>query len=120
MTSLMYCIGTDFFRQRIKQLLSLMFQFDKKHLAAARLHPQYRKLTFIDDYKRSKIHIYVRQLLVQLETDGISAEQLHSKTNAPEPAKKKHKSIEDQFVDPEGSSDGMCVSIQSSTSQKKL
>ncbi|CAF1419094.1 unnamed protein product [Adineta steineri] len=64
--------GTEFFRQRKKQLLSVMFHLDKKHLAAAFLHPQYRKLTFVDEYTRSKTHIYVNQVLKQLYGYGIN------------------------------------------------
>lgn len=95
-----------------------MFQFDKKHLAAALLHPQYRKLTFIDDYKRVKIHVYVRKLLVELQSVEKNAEQSNSTINSSEPMKKKHKSIEDQFVDPDGSSNEVSSFAQSSTSQK--
>ena len=47
-----------------------MFHFDKKHLSAALLHLQYRKLAFTDDYKRSKTHIYIRQLLNELRGYG--------------------------------------------------
>lgn len=85
----------------MKQLLSLMFQLDKKHLAAALLHPLYRKLTFIDDYQKSKTHIYVRQLLTQLYGYGTTEQQTTLGATASEPLKKKHKTIEDQFVDPE-------------------
>ncbi|CAM4847109.1 unnamed protein product, partial [Rotaria magnacalcarata] len=110
--------GTDFFRQRIKQLLSLMFHLDKKHLAAALLHPQYRKLTFIDDYKKSKTHIYVRQLLAELYDDNVVQHQVNSTLSSHEPQKKKHKTIEEQFVDPEDDDRETFDGNESSTSNK--
>ena len=77
-----------------------MFQLDKKHLAGALLHPLYRKLTFVNDYQKSKIHIYVRQLLTELYGYGIN--QSTNPTSAVvEPKKKKHRTIEDQFIDPD-------------------
>ena len=48
-----------------------MFQLDKKHLPGALLHPFYRKLAFVNDYQRSKTHIYVRKLLTELYSCGI-------------------------------------------------
>jgi len=64
-----------------------MFHLDKKHLAAALLHPQYRKLTFIDEYKRSKTHIYVQQLLTELYAYGIDQNKKPTATTS-EPLKK--------------------------------
>lgn len=94
-----------------------MFHLDKKHLAAALLHPQYRKLTFIDDYKRSKTHIYVQQLLTELYAYGIDQNKKPTATTS-EPLKKKHKTIEEQFVDPEDIYDGTFGSTSSSTTPK--
>ena len=113
-----FLTGTDFFRQRIRQLLSLMFHLDKKHLAAALLHPQYRKLTFIDDYKRSKTHIYVQQLLTELYGYGLNQQQSNSVAASSEPLKKKHKTIEEQFIDPEDADDEIFGSNSSSTQIK--
>ena len=94
-------LGTDFFRKRLKQLLMIMFQLDKKHLARALLHPLYRKLTFVNDYQRSKTHIYVRELLTELYGYGIHQQMINPISTVGEPAKKKHRTIEDQFVDPD-------------------
>ena len=94
-------LGTDFFRKRFKQLLMIMFQLDKKHLAGALLHPLYRKLTFVNDYQRSKTHIYVRKLLTELYGYGIQQPMINSMPTVGEPVKKKHRTIEDQFIDPD-------------------
>ncbi|CAF1375258.1 unnamed protein product [Rotaria sordida] len=80
--------GTDFFRQRLKQLLMVMFQLDKKHLAGALLHPLYRKLTFVNDYQR-KLYGY-----------GTHQQGNNHTSPCGESIKKKHRTIEDQFVDP--------------------
>jgi hypothetical protein len=95
-----------------------MFHLDKKHLAAALLHPQYRKLTFIDEYKRSKTHIYVQELLTHLYGYGINHDQKNPTTEASESLKKKHKTIEEQFIDPDDSCDEIFSSSSSSTSQR--
>ncbi|CAF4653371.1 unnamed protein product, partial [Didymodactylos carnosus] len=58
--------GNNFFRQRLRQLLSTMFSFDNRHLAAALLHPQYRKLTYADDYRRGITHVYVREQIKKM------------------------------------------------------
>lgn len=94
-------LGTDFFRKRLRQLLSLMFQLDKKHLAGALLHPQYRRLTFVNEYQRSKTHIYVRRLLTELYGYGINQSTDNSPSINDEPRKEKPQSIEDQFADPD-------------------
>lgn len=94
-------LGTDFFRKRLKQLLMIMCQLDKKHLAGALLHPLYRKLTFVNDYQRSKTHIYVRKLLTDLYGYGIHQQVVNTTSNVGEPVKKKHRTIEDQFIDPD-------------------
>lgn len=99
-TSFENILGTDFYRKRLKQLLYLMFQVDKKHLAGALLHPLYRKLTFVNDYQRSKTHIYVRQLLTELKGYG-TTQSTNPTSDAGEPKKKKHRTIEDQFIDPD-------------------
>jgi hypothetical protein len=80
-------LGTDFFRKRLKQMLSLMFQLDKKHLAGALLHPLYKKLTFLNDYQRSKTHIYLRQQLTELY--GINQQTTNPTLATGEPVKKK-------------------------------
>lgn len=95
-----------------------MFQFDKKLLAAALLHPQYRKLTFVDNYERGKIHDYVRRLLVELQSDVTNIEQSTSTADHLEPKKKKHKSIEDQQIDPDESYDEALPFTQLSVVQK--
>ncbi|CAF1475190.1 unnamed protein product [Rotaria sordida] len=74
---------------------------DDRHEAGALLHLLYRKLTFVNDYQKSKTHSYVRQLLTELH--GFEA---HQQMNNPMstidgPIKKKHRTIEDQFVDPD-------------------
>jgi hypothetical protein len=88
-------------------MLFLMFQLDKKHLAGALLHPLYRKLTFVNDYQRSKTHIYVRRLLTELYGYGINQSTNNPTLIAGETKKKKHQSIEDQFVDPDDDDDGI-------------
>jgi len=98
-------LGTNFFRKRLKQMLSLMFQLDKNHLAGALLHPLYRKLTFVNDYQRSKTHIYVRQLLTELYGYRTNQSTNNPTVTAGEPKKKKHRTIEDQFVDPDDDED---------------
>ncbi|CAF3383242.1 unnamed protein product, partial [Rotaria sp. Silwood2] len=108
-------LGIDFYRQRIKQLLFLMFHFDKKHLAAALLHPQYRKLSFIDDYKRSETHIYVQQLITELRDCQSGQQQMESIAASSEPLKKKHKTIEEQFIDPEDADNDTFSSDSTST-----
>ncbi|CAM2699933.1 unnamed protein product [Rotaria socialis] len=92
--------GTDFFRKRLKKLLMLMFQVDKKHSAAALLHPFYRKLTYVNDYQKMKTHIFVRQSITDLY--GYGTQQVNKGVSViSEPVKKKHRNIEDQFIDPE-------------------
>jgi hypothetical protein len=81
-------LGTDFFRRRLKQLLFLMFQLDKKHLAGALLHPLYRSLTFVNDYQRSNTHIYVRRLLTELYGYGGYQQTNNSTSTTGEPVKK--------------------------------
>jgi hypothetical protein len=83
-----------------------MFQLDKKHLAGALLHPLYRKLTFVNDYQRSKTHIYVRQLLTDLYGYGAPQQTNNPIVTTSEPVKKKHRTIEDQFIDPDDDDNG--------------
>ena len=73
-----------------------MFTFDEKHLAAAVLHPLYRRLTFATAYSRTIAHSYIRQ-----QIDEILGLHHQQPTIVSEPSKKKHKSMEDQFADPE-------------------
>ncbi|CAF5171524.1 unnamed protein product, partial [Rotaria sp. Silwood1] len=80
---------TDFFRKRLKQLLMVMFQLDKKLLAGALLHPLYRKLTFVNDYQRSKTHIYVRKHLTELYGYGTHQQGNNHTSTCAEPIKKK-------------------------------
>ncbi|CAF4659126.1 unnamed protein product, partial [Rotaria socialis] len=75
--------GIDFFRKRLIQLLKCMFTFDDKHLAAAILHPLYRKLTFATTYFKSIAHFYIREQLNDIL--GLSEQ--------------------DQFADPDDNSD---------------
>ncbi|CAF4735200.1 unnamed protein product, partial [Rotaria socialis] len=65
------------------QLLKCMFTFDDKHLAAAILHPLYRKLTFATTYFKSIAHFYIREQLNDIL--GLSEQ--------------------DQFADPDDNSD---------------
>ncbi|CAF4530613.1 unnamed protein product [Rotaria sp. Silwood2] len=76
-----------------------MFIFDEKHLAAAVLHPLYRKLTFSTSYLKDIAHSYIRQQIDEIL--GLKTEQHELLT---EPTKKKHKSMEDQFADPDDNS----------------
>jgi hypothetical protein len=95
-----------------------MFHLDRKHLAAALLHPQYRKLTFVDEYTRSKTRIYVNKVLQQLYNYGVNQDQSHSINHSTEPLRKKHRTIEEQFVDPEDGCDGISSITSSSTANK--
>ena len=90
--------GTNFFRQRLIQLLKCKFTFDEKHLAAAVLHPLYRKLTFTSTYSKSIAHLYIREQLNDIY--GLNTPQCITSS---EPSNKKHKSMEDQFADPDDS-----------------
>ncbi|CAF3486506.1 unnamed protein product [Rotaria socialis] len=58
--------GTVFFRKRLLQLLRTMFTFDEKHLAAAVLHPLYRKLTFSTTYLKGIAHSYIREQIDEI------------------------------------------------------
>ncbi|CAF4126158.1 unnamed protein product, partial [Rotaria magnacalcarata] len=91
--------GTSFFRKLLLQLLRIMFVFDEKHLAATILHPSYRKLTFATAYSKSIVHSYIRSEIAQIL--GLNSEQDKASS---EPARKKLKSMEDQFQDPDDSS----------------
>ena len=73
-----------------------MFIFDDKHVAAAVLHPLYRRLTFATSYFKSIAHMYIREQLDEIL--GLNKQQ-HTTTS--EPSKKKHKTMEDQFADPD-------------------
>ena len=76
-----------------------MFTFDEKHLAAAVLHPLYRRLTFASTYSKTIAHSYIRQQVDEIL--GISNEQ---QTSISEPLRKKYKSMEEQFADPDDNS----------------
>ena len=73
-----------------------MLTFDEKHLAAAVLHPLYRRLTYANAYSKTIAHSYIRQ-----QIDEILGLHHQQSTTVSEPSKKKHKSMEDQFADPE-------------------
>ncbi|CAF5020772.1 unnamed protein product, partial [Rotaria sp. Silwood1] len=88
--------GTEFFRRRLLQLLRTMFTFDEKHLAAAVLHPLYRRLTFASTYSKTIAHSYIRQ-----QIDEILRLNSQEQVTSSEPSKKNHKSMEDQFADPD-------------------
>ena len=90
--------GTDFFRKRLGQLLRCKFAFDDRHLAAAVLHPLYRRLTFATPYCKNIAHLYIREQLDEIL--GLNNQQQRH-TISGEPAKKKHKTMEDQFADPD-------------------
>ncbi|CAF1072535.1 unnamed protein product [Rotaria magnacalcarata] len=72
-----------------------MFTFDDRHLAAAILHPVYRRLTFATSYSKNFANLYIREQLNDIL--GLNQQQAIND----EPVKKKHKSIEDQFADPD-------------------
>lgn len=91
-----FSLGTEFFRKRLFQLLRTMFIFDEKHLAAAVLHPLYKKLTFANAYSKGIAHSYIRQQISEILCSNDQLDVIVS-----EPLKKKHKSIEDQFADPD-------------------
>jgi hypothetical protein len=61
----------------------------------------YKKLTFVNDYQRSKTHIYVRQLLNELYGYVSNQQSINSISTSTEPPKKKYRSIEYQFIDPD-------------------
>ncbi|CAF4438682.1 unnamed protein product [Didymodactylos carnosus] len=88
----------NFFRQRLRQLLSTMFSFYNRHLAAALLHPQYCKLTYADDYQRGITHVYVREQIKKMY--GNANQQNNQLATTDEPSEKKYKTMEDQFMDP--------------------
>ncbi|CAF1392349.1 unnamed protein product [Rotaria sp. Silwood1] len=73
-----------------------MFTFDEKHLAAAVLHPLYRRLTFASTYSKTIAHSYIRQ-----QIDEILRLNSQEQVTSSEPSKKNHKSMEDQFADPD-------------------
>ncbi len=77
-------------------MLKFKFTFDEKHLAAAVLHPLYRRLTFATSYCKRIAHLCIQEQLNDIL--GLNKTQLM--TNS-EPLKKKHKSIEDHFADPD-------------------
>ncbi|CAF5206142.1 unnamed protein product, partial [Rotaria magnacalcarata] len=81
--------GIDFFRKCLNQLLKSMFTFDDRHLAAAILHPMYRRLTFAASYSKNLAHLYIREQLNDIL--GLNQQQAIND----EPVKKKRKSIED-------------------------
>ncbi|CAF4695484.1 unnamed protein product, partial [Didymodactylos carnosus] len=72
---------------------------DNRHLAAALLHPQYRKLTYADDYRRGITHVYVREQIKKMY--GNANQQNNQLATTDEPSKKKYKTMEDQFMDPD-------------------
>jgi len=92
-----------------------MFQLDKKHLASVLLHPVYRKLTFVNDYQRSKTHFYVRKLLTELYGYGMHQQGNNHVYALCESIKRKHQTIEDQFVDPDDDNDQSFISIGTAT-----
>ncbi|CAF2155624.1 unnamed protein product, partial [Rotaria magnacalcarata] len=83
---------------------------DDRHEAAALLHPLYRKLTYVNDYQRMKTHIFIRQSITDLY--GYGTQQVNKGASViSEPVKKKHRNIEDQFIDPE-EDDEININIQ--------
>ena len=91
-----FILGTEFFRKRLFQLLRTMFAFDEKHMASAVLHPLYRRLTFANVHLKGMAHSYIRQ-----QINEILCSSDHQDTVVIEPSTKKHKSMEDQFADPD-------------------
>ncbi len=73
-----------------------MFVFDEKHLVAAVLHPLYRRLTFATASSKTIAYSYIRQQIDEIL--GLNNQQ---QATLSEPSKKKHKSMEDQFADPD-------------------
>ncbi|CAF4086103.1 unnamed protein product [Rotaria sordida] len=109
--------GTEFFRRRLLQLLRTMFTFDEKHLSAAVLHPLYRRLTFASAYSKTIAHSYIRQ-----QIDEILGLNSQEQMTLPEPSKKKHKSMEDQFADPDevGGIDGIDMVLATTVKNDEL
>ncbi|CAF3858848.1 unnamed protein product [Rotaria sordida] len=90
-----------------------MFTFDEKHLAAAVLHPLYRRLTFASTYSKTIAHSYIRQ-----QIDEILGLNSQEQMTLPEPSKKKHKSMEDQFADPDDVGGINAIDMVSTTTVK--
>ncbi|CAM4798311.1 unnamed protein product [Rotaria magnacalcarata] len=89
---------------------------DDRHEAAALLHPLYRKLTYVNDYQRMKTHIFIRQSITDLY--GYGTQQVNKGASViSEPVKKKHRNIEDQFIDPE-EDDEININSNTQTNQK--
>ncbi|CAF1032271.1 unnamed protein product [Adineta steineri] len=99
--------GTDFFRKRLFQLLQCMFAFDNKHIVAAALHPLYRKLTFATTYNKTFAYVYIREQVDEIL--GLNKQLM----TFYEPLKKRHKTMEDQFADPDDQFDTQGVSSPS-------
>lgn len=89
-----------------------MFTFDDKHIAAAVLHPLYRKLTFATPHTKSIAYLYIRDQLDEIL--GLN-KQL---TIVSEPSKKKHKTMEDQFADPDDGTDTHDIDSTSASTVK--
>jgi hypothetical protein len=90
-----------------------MFIFDEKHLAAAVLHPLYRRLTFATISSKTIAHSYIRQQIDEML--GLNTQQ---QMTSSEPSKKKHKSMEDQFADPDDMDNIDDIDTVSSTTSK--
>jgi hypothetical protein len=87
--------------------------FDEKHLAVAVLHPLYRRLIFASGYSKKIAHLYIREQLNNIL--GLNQQQF---TTNSEPSKKKHKSMEDQFADPDNDNDSDDVNSTPTTTIK--
>ena len=90
-----------------------MFTFDEKHLAAAVLHPLYRRLTFASAYSKNIAHSYIRD-----QIEDILGVNNQDQASVVEPAKKKHKSMEDQFADPDDADNNDDIDLISTTTSK--
>ncbi|CAF1321692.1 unnamed protein product [Didymodactylos carnosus] len=97
--------GTNFFRQRLIQLLASMFTFDERHLSAAVLHPQYRKLTFAAIYGRGWTHSFIRQEM-EIILGVNDCKKLPQMVTTVQPATKKQKTLEEEFADPTDDDNG--------------
>ena len=72
-----------------------MFIFDEKHIASAVLHLLHKKLTSVNAYKKGMADSYIRQ-----QINGFFFSNDQQDVTTYESSKKKHKPMEDQFIDP--------------------
>jgi hypothetical protein len=101
-----FSLGTNFFRKRLLQLLRTMLTYDEKYLAVAVLHPFYRRLTLTTPYSKTIEYTCIRGQI----NDILGCCRYQSATFS-ESFKKKHKSKEHQFTDPDDIDDIVGISL---------